>query len=213
MVKLKIQCAGCSNAQDGRKSPMNQQDILKQKEAIRQAARKRRSLLSPESRAEFSMAAADLFESVLDEKTCCLMVYLSFDDEMDTAELVSRAHESGLRIAVPVIKRSSGLMEACEYTPGMPCMINSYGISEPRADFQRIIQATEIDAIAVPLIAFDNQCNRIGFGKGYYDRFLASGTFQTIGMAFETQRVPAIECAPWDVRLDCVITEKKITGA
>ena len=82
-----------------------------------------------------------------------------------------------------------------------------------------MIEARELDFVITPLVAFDEKCNRLGVGGGYYDRsfaFLndaASRTVRMVGIAYELQCVAELPNADWDVRLDAVVTELKIRFA
>lgn len=68
----------------------------------------------------------------------------------------------------------------------------------------------EFDIVIVPLVAFDKDCNRIGMGGGWYDGYFAAHpNTKKIGLAFETQKVPAVPISPIDVPLDMVVTETK----
>ena len=93
--------------------------------------------------------------------------------------------------------------------------INRYGIREFIS--RRQVRAWQLDAIFMPLVAFDNAGSRLGMGAGYYDVSLSHLRYRRfwrkpllIGVAFECQKVPHIPAEPWDVGLDAVITEKKI---
>ena len=86
--------------------------------------------------------------------------------------------------------------------------INKYGIPEP---ISNKIQYPDI--IFVPLVAFDKDFNRIGYGGGFYDRYMAKfnkrKNFVTIGLAYSFQKVKKIPIDKYDMKLDYIITEKK----
>ena len=74
-----------------------------------------------------------------------------------------------------------------------------------------LLPGEPFDVIIVPLVAFDEQCNRLGRGGGWYDRFLAmQPQAQTIGLAYEFQQVSALPTEPHDIALDHVITEARV---
>ena len=73
-----------------------------------------------------------------------------------------------------------------------------------------MIDPEELDLMIIPLVAFDENCNRIGQGKGYYDRYLAKTNCLKIGVAYEYQKVNHIESDKFDIKLDMIITEKEI---
>ena len=89
-----------------------------------------------------------------------------------------------------------------------PLMINHLGIPEP---ISKKIVYPEI--LLVPLVSFDNQLNRIGYGGGYYDRYLAKISKKKkifkIGLAYSFQKIKKIPINENDIKLDCIITEKE----
>ena len=79
---------------------------------------------------------------------------------------------------------------------------------EPSAAMNRRFAPADLDVIIVPGVAFDKNCNRIGFGKGYFDRFLKTQKATTIGLAHNFQIVKKIQAKKFDVPTDFVITER-----
>ena len=88
--------------------------------------------------------------------------------------------------------------------------ISSYGILEPKKDKIKNISSDKIDLIIVPGVAFDLKGNRMGHGKGYYDRFLNLVKSTSIGLAFEFQIIENIPVESHDKPIDMIITEKRI---
>jgi 5-formyltetrahydrofolate cyclo-ligase len=86
-----------------------------------------------------------------------------------------------------------------------------HGIPEPHPESLRPVPLEEVDLMVLPLAAFDPAGNRLGYGRGYYDRLLGSATTRPllIGAAFEIQCVDAIPHEPHDVRLDWIVTEER----
>lgn len=84
---------------------------------------------------------------------------------------------------------------------------SSYGILEPIN--AAIVDGNDIDVFLVPMVAFDENCNRMGHGKGYYDRYLAATRGKKIGVAFECQK-NILKLHEKDIAMDIVITEKNI---
>lgn len=141
-----------------------------------------------------------------------LMLYVSFHSEVDTRAFLSTVWFEGKRIVVPYCVGDRlqlfRLNSMDELSPG------TLGILEPRAelrsDADRQVPAAEIDMVVAPGLAFDRQCGRIGYGKGYYDRFLheARPDAAVVGVAFQCQIFPEIPVTRHDVRMDKVITER-----
>jgi len=87
-----------------------------------------------------------------------------------------------------------------------------WNIPEPRPECLRPVDVSEIDLVIVPGVAFDERGNRLGYGGGYYDRFfteLRDGV-PLVAVAFEVQVLPEVPVAPWDRRVDLIITESRI---
>ena len=88
-----------------------------------------------------------------------------------------------------------------------PLYVSKFGILEPHKSNKEIIP----DLIMVPLVAFDKQLNRIGYGGGFYDRFLQTcPQALTVGLAFENQIVGQLPTQAWDHPVDLVLTEQRI---
>ena len=83
-----------------------------------------------------------------------------------------------------------------------------YGILEPSSDYH--IHPKDLEIIIVPLVGFDENLNRIGQGGGYYDRYLVKSKAIKIGVAFEVQKLKEIQVEDFDVRLDYIVSEKKV---
>jgi len=141
--------------------------------------------------------------------------YLSMETEVQTGEMVQEALDMGKKVAVPYIDtETDGLILSeikdieRELAPG------PHKILQPLMEYLRPISLNQVDLIAVPGLAFDMRRNRLGFGKGYYDRLLAQKTTRTIsvGLAFHFQVLEEIPTSSHDVPMDLVITEKGLIG-
>lgn len=84
----------------------------------------------------------------------------------------------------------------------------AFNIEEPLSN--QIVLPQDLDVIVVPLVAFDSKGNRMGHGKGYYDRYLKQTNALKIGVGFECQKVIALPCEEHDIALDYIISEKQI---
>jgi 5-formyltetrahydrofolate cyclo-ligase len=138
--------------------------------------------------------------------------YLPMQNEVDTSSIVLRSWRAKKRIFAPVTN-SKGSMTFREMLPDTPLVKNRFGLWEPATG--AVISAKAIDIVITPLVAFDDQCNRIGMGGGYFDRCFAFLKHRRhwrhpklIGVAFQCQKVEKILPNPWDIRLYRVITEK-----
>jgi 5-formyltetrahydrofolate cyclo-ligase len=138
------------------------------------------------------------------------MVYLSFGSEVLLDSLILRGWAEGKRIVVPHCRPESGELAACRIDALDELEPGHYGIRAPKPDLLRPIPKEEIDAVIVPAAAFDRLGYRIGYGGGYYDRFLQGASRAAkIGAAFACQIVPEIPAAPHDIPVDRIVTEEE----
>jgi len=144
-----------------------------------------------------------------------IALYLPFDGETDTADLIAAAEARGVRVYVPVIsdKRHGRL----RFYPLQGATTRGvFGISVPRR-MALPVAAQWLDLIVAPLVGVDGEGRRLGMGGGYYDRALAfrrrrrcwKGPY-VVGLAFDCQRTDLEFAEPWDVRLNSLATESGI---
>lgn len=147
-----------------------------------------------------------------------LAAYWPADGELDPRPLLALARRRGRRTFLPVLRRpTEDRLWFLPYEPGEPLIANRYGIPEPRRRREHIRLAWQLDLLLVPLVGFDDDCNRIGMGGGFYDRTLAYLRHRAhwrrprlIGIAHACQRLERIDPRPWDIPLDGVATEDGI---
>ncbi len=139
-----------------------------------------------------------------------IFVYQSFSSEVETGELINNLYKSGINILIPHCDTKTETMTAAVYNSEEKQTANIYGISEFTVP---VFFDGKIDVIIVPGIAFDKYGNRIGFGKGYYDKFINSLSYKPvlIGLAYSEQVYDGeISSEETDVKLNIVITENGI---
>ena len=127
-------------------------------------------------------------------------VYLNFKTEVSTVQVIKRLLDLGKNVFVPKIIK--GKMYAVKYAP--PFVKNFYGIDEPFLSEC----AGKIDLCIAPLSCVDKSLNRVGYGKGYYDRFFAENDCVKVGICYSCQTVEEIEVENTDIPLDVIVTEK-----
>ncbi len=145
-----------------------------------------------------------LTEQYLRADTVCL--YISTKNEVDTLPLIRHALSHGKRVAAPRVSGSS--MEFYYFYDVSDLVTGAYNILEPVGD-----HALDVDdaLIVMPGVAFDEQCNRIGYGGGYYDRYLSTHkTCTKIALAYELQITEQLQAEQFDVKPDMVITETRV---
>ena len=187
--------------------------MMLKKEIRKEALRTRNSLLK-EDILKGSRTIGDRLIALPDYQGAgSIMFYVSSGSEVNTREMIESALNNNLRVAVPLVRPEVGEMKAIlitdldhDLSPGFK------GIMEPEYDSDHELASAELDLIIVPGVAFDVSGNRIGMGKGYYDRFLSrlSPKVKKIALAFERQIVPAISDDDNDVKMDMIITEDRV---
>lgn len=137
-----------------------------------------------------------------------IMVYMALPQEVQTMSIITQARQSQKRIAAPVTRGQDLVAIALSEAPTQ-LRRGRFGILEP-CGTQRVIHPQEIGFIAVPGIAFDARGGRLGFGKGYYDRFLRQlpATTYRCGLAFGIQVVSCVPQASHDICMHGIITEQ-----
>ena len=140
----------------------------------------------------------------LDAKS--ILLYKALKSEVNVDALINYYLEKA-RVYLPKIKGDE--MVIVEVDKSTTYNTGAFSILEPCG---KEINAEEakIDICITPLLGFDESLNRLGKGKGYYDRFFAKCKCKKIGVAFEAQKVDAIECSNYDVKLDMVVSEDRI---
>lgn len=178
---------------------------------LRKLALSKRDNLSETERKEFSETIAKRLLSLPEiEKAGIIMCYRSFRSEADTAEVVENLFQLGKTLCFPVCERA-GIMHAFSPIDENSWIAGRMGIMEPDREKSRLIAPENIELVICPLVAFDNQKNRIGYGGGYYDRYLPRCEKAVkIGIAFEAQRVEKIDPDRYDRAMDIIITEEKV---
>lgn len=183
--------------------------------AMRHLVRARRRTLTA---AEISIASTRALRNLetlnLPRPASRVALFLPFDGELDTMAVARRAMNRRCRLYLPVITDlRRRRMVFVEWRPGARLVQHDTGIAQPPAHGPRL-SPRQLDLVLVPLVAFDERCNRIGTGGGFYDRQFAFRLRRSVwrhpllvGWAHDFQRVDTIAGAAWDVPLDYVVTD------
>ena len=153
------------------------------------------------------MICAQVISSQLFLSAVFVATYVPMEVEVDVSPITRLALTMEKRVALPLIV-GDGLMEFSEiFLDDLDMLVpDTFGIGSP--SIVRAVPAGLLDFIVVPLVGFDRFGNRVGGGKGYYDRKLAmERQANFVGVAFDAQLVPTFEPESWDVRIPVVVTE------
>jgi len=146
-------------------------------------------------------------------KAQVIMTYVSFGGEVDTKELIPCFFRDDKKVCVPDWKRSASEMLAVRIRSmnDLLCQDASGPAMPSQEKCPEIFQASQIDMILVPIVAFDDKGGRLGYGKGFYDKFLSlTDRCRAVGLAYDCQEVEEIPQDSHDVRIPTIITESKI---
>lgn len=144
------------------------------------------------------------------QQASTIMLYLDFNNEVKTDQLITKLISLRKTVTSPVtIKDERKLIpyEIINLKEGIN--IGTYGIREPNKDLSNEIDVKNIDVLIVPAVAYDKNCYRLGYGGGYYDRFIERlrDDAITIGIAFDLQLFDSIPKEEHDAQLNYIITE------
>ena len=132
--------------------------------------------------------------------------YYPYNYEIDILQILEKFEKKNFIITLPKIKKNSQ-MNFFQWSTNDPLAINKFGIPEP---ISKMVKYPDI--LLVPLVAFDKNYNRIGYGGGFYDRYIKKAKkikkVLTIGFAYSFQKVKKIPTNNFDIRLDFIITDK-----
>ena len=134
--------------------------------------------------------------------------YYPVNFEIDILDFLEKLEIKGLQLCLPVVKKNNE-MDFYSWSTKNLLKLNKYGIPEPEK-----IKKVFPDIILVPLVAFDNRLYRIGYGGGYYDRYIAKLSNKKnlfkIGIAHSCQKINRVPANKYDKKLDIIITEKYV---
>ena len=136
--------------------------------------------------------------------------YAAKRDEVQTGKLMQSALSSGKRLLVPRTDPHSFSLRFCEIRSLDQLALGYLGIPEPLLT-SKAVPLSESQLVIVPVVAWDDVGQRVGYGKGYFDRELRSrGRAVAAGLAFESQRRDRLPATPSDVPLDIIVTERRV---
>ena len=134
--------------------------------------------------------------------------YFPVNFEVDDLELLKKFEKKKFKISLPVIKKNFQ-MNFYKWSFSEPLTVNKYGIPEPQTKY--LIYP---DILLIPLVGFDKNLNRLGYGGGYYDRFIArlsnKKKILKIGLALPIQQINKVPVNRYDQKLDYIVTNKYI---
>jgi 5-formyltetrahydrofolate cyclo-ligase len=140
----------------------------------------------------------------------CVMAYIGFGSEIDTARFVADTLSQGKMLVLPRVERGNRALKLYDVRdPENQLEAGVWGIRQPRADLCPEISAAQIEFVLVPGVAFTRRCERLGYGGGYYDRFIRGLAPRPalVAAAFALQVLSELPMSETDQRVDLVTTE------
>jgi 5-formyltetrahydrofolate cyclo-ligase len=181
--------------------------------------RQTRRALSETQRIECALALASRVQAhPLFKQSRHLAAYFAVNGEMDPSPLIEQAWSMDKTIYMPVLKPGcENRLWFTPYHPGDRLTHNRFGIPEPVHACRKRVSPLKLDLVLAPLVAFDDQGNRMGMGGGYYDRSFAFLRLRRLwrrprlmGLAYEFQRQTRLQASPWDIPLNAIATETRL---
>lgn len=184
------------------------------KDAVRQAAYNKRLSIPPAYQEEAAKALMDNFlkNVTLPPKGAVISAYMPFNTEMNVKPLMQHLLDEGYRVTIPHVINNYTTLEFRTWSPKTPMRRNAHGIEEADTRHSEVLLP---DMLIVPLIAFDAQGNRMGYGSGQFDRTFAHllkvrKIFSTVGVGYDSQKEDVVPSDEHDYPLDMVVTEKAV---
>jgi 5-formyltetrahydrofolate cyclo-ligase len=188
---------------------MADSEIKAQKKVLRDHARHLRCTLSQAEIEEKSTCICTVLKKFLDGVDP-IMVYVSKPLEVNTRHLIEHLIASRGRIIVPVIEQETVSLRLSWLENPLVLVESTFHVHEPIGN-EIPARPEDVKVAIVPVLGFDRKGNRIGYGAGYYDRFLARyPDIIRIGLAFACQELSALPCEDNDIKMDLVVTENGI---
>jgi 5-formyltetrahydrofolate cyclo-ligase len=154
--------------------------------------------------------AQQLYKDEFWEKAATVAITISRFPEVDTWQIIRKAWEQGKRIVIPKCEAKSRTMDFRELTVFSQLESVYFGLLEPIVSETSSVPAEEIDLVIVPGAAYARSGYRLGFGGGYYDRFLANYHGNTLSLAFEKQLINSLPIERHDIPVRKIISNKEV---
>jgi len=184
---------------------------MESKSELRKRILKIRNNMSKEDVEKNSRAITDRITSLdIYKQSKVVFTYMDFKNEVMTSNLIRHMLSEKKRVVIPYTDTINTVLIPSEITKEADLKLNFFGYYEPKNISP--VNIEEIDLVIVPGVIFDKNLNRIGFGKGYYDKSLnkLKTSAKKLAVAHEFQVLEIIPAEEHDVKMDMIITEKNI---
>lgn len=183
------------------------------KEALRDRLRRRRSRISESDYSAYSSKIMATLRQQREYRSAHVIhCYVSMNDrrEVDTHSLIKAMIGEGREVVVPVTHSEDRTLSHFALSSFDELAPSKWGVLEPGAKVDNKRTPPDLELVVVPMVGGDEQGHRIGYGGGFYDRFLNNVQCPAIGLCFEQNMVPSLPTGDHDVPLDKIITEQRV---
>ena len=139
-----------------------------------------------------------------------VLIYVSLDEEIKTDGIINTALKSGKKVAVPFCKDSFGNMEFYLIKSLSQLKVGSFNVREPDINNCEALNDFSNSIIIVPAMMYDRNGYRLGYGKGYYDRFLSQYEKTAVGLCYDEMIVSEIPRDKYDKSVDIIVTQSNV---
>lgn len=177
------------------------------KKQIRNEIKKKRSQLSPNDR---QIKDEQIYQSVVQSEefiqASSILIYINNGEEVSTTKIIQKAWELGKWVAAPKTKKQE--INFYTFSAFSELKTGPYGILEPTD--KELVESQDA-LVIMPGVVFDYNRNRIGYGGGYYDRYLSShNIFKSMALAYDCQLIKEVPHDEYDVKPNIIVTESQI---
>ena len=185
--------------------------IKKEKDTLRETYKAKRHAMEPKLREERDLSICRAASELVSFRYAdYILLYAATDDEIDVSYISEAAWKSGKKVAFPRCDKESHTMSYHFVNSLDELSPEAYGISEPPADAPIYDSNTETGSAVcfVPGLLYDKAGFRLGYGKGFYDRYLSEFIGSKIGVVYSDYVVPTVPRGRYDISVDVLLTEK-----
>jgi len=193
------------------------QGLMVDKKWLRASGRRQRQTMPEYSRQHAAIALANQLQGLPEFRMAGIVgIYMASDGEIDLGPSMKWCWKNQIQTCVPIVQSQTKILRFSPIGKDTPLFNNRLGILEPKVKEGETLGIDRLQLLLLPLVAFDDDGNRLGMGGGFYDTTLKAnqeaGGRQPlrIGVAHELQRVEKIVPDPWDMPIDMVVTDRCI---
>jgi len=197
-------------------------ELRKQKNDLRAELLEKRRNILPEKREEWDKKISNIFLGSISYRFCdIILIYASTKDEISTSSIISHSLANKKIVACPISNTRDNTLSFKTINSTDELYSGSYNILEPpeeNLDFKDILNSKikegkrpPLAVCVIPCLSYDSEGYRMGYGKGYYDRFLPAFEGTKIGLCYSGFKANKLPKGKYDVKLDVIITEKGVT--